>query len=186
MRIIDYSSDVRELVLRAQAALERTLPRFRGARAVPSASLSAASYDLLALLAELYQLRRFARLGAPHIDDMGGFGTGLDDSDAPTVMSAVEGKETWDFQPWLAEKLQSAEGLVFRVCDICRIPTTEIAGQPHWRRVIRHDDPGAECCRLLEGVGAYLAAILKLLDSGELRISQLSAIDETEEDEDDV
>ena len=93
----------------------RALPHFAEVRSDPSQYVDAGGRDLLRLLTELYQLRRFARLGAPHIDDFGGFGTGLDDSDAPTIMSVAEGKESWDFQPWFAEKLpDSRSGLAAR------------------------------------------------------------------------
>lgn len=184
MRILDHTADVRTLVLSATAALDRVLPQFRASHSDRTRYLDESSRDLLALLTELYQLRRFARLGAPHIDDIGGFGTGLDDSDAPTVMSTAEGREAWDFQPWLAEKLQSAEQLVFRVCDIC-ILGFESVGRPRWRRIGRYDDAGAECCRLLDGVRAYLNAMLGLLESGELIIQQLSADDDADDEAED-
>jgi hypothetical protein len=183
MRIVDHSADVRDLILTGLAAVERALPRFRNPRSVSSDYLQDSASDLLALLTEIYQLRRFARLGAPHIDDIGGFGTGLDDSDAPTVMSVAEGKESWDFQPWLAEKLQAAERLVFKVCDICALDGDAMP-RPRWRRVGRYDDPGAECSRLLEGVRAYLTAMLGLLESGELKIRQLSTDDADHGDDD--
>jgi hypothetical protein len=179
MRILDYTTDVQKLVTRALAVVDRLLPRFEKTEADPAAYLDGASIDLLALLTEVYQLRRFARLGAPHIEGPGGFGTGLDDSDAPTVMSSVEGKENWDFQPWLAEKLQAAEGLIFQVCDIC-LPRGDQSSLPDWRRGGRYEEASAECRRRLQGVRAYLKAVLDLLDSGELRIQQLIAEDESD------
>ena len=180
MRIVDHTPDVRELVVSAQAALNRSLLWFPDHRPDVFACFADGSRDLLALLTEFYQLRRFARLGAPHIDDLGGFGTGLDDSDAPTIMSMVDGKESWDFQPWLAEKLQAAEQHIFRVCDICLSDSG--ASYPAWRRLYRSDDPGARCRHLLQGVGEYLTAIVSLLDSGGLKIQQLIKADESDED----
>jgi hypothetical protein len=152
----------------------------RGLNAEESRQTSARA--LLALLSELYQLRRFARLGAPHIDDLGGLGTGLDDSDAPTIMSVADGKEGWDFQPWLAEKVGSAERLVFEVADICA-PDGAAETWPPWRRIAQPEDKAAECCRLLAGVEAYLDAILGMIDSGELKIPQLTAMDSDDEDD---
>lgn len=181
MKIVDHTPDVRDLAIRAQAALERVLPHFAEERTDASQNLDGAARDLLGLLTELYQLRRFARLGAPHIEDLGGFGTGLDDSDAPTVMSMADGRESWDFQPWLAEKLRSAEQFIYLVCDICLVPTAAIGTYPRWRHVYRREEPAAECRRLLEGVGAYLKAMLELLDSGELQIRQLVAADVEDE-----
>lgn len=182
MRILDHTPDVRTLLLASLAKLDRIVPGFQHPRAELSLVLDASARDLVALLKEIYQLRRFARLGAPHIDDLGGFGTGLDDSDAPAVMSTAEGREDWDFQPWLAEKIQSAEQLLFRVCDICA-PGAESLAWPTWRRVGRYEDPAAECCRLLKGVRAYLTAILGLLERGELKIRQLSAIEDSDEED---
>jgi len=182
MRILDHTAEVRDVVVASVAAVDRILPRFRLARPDPAQHLDDSARDLLALLTEIYQLRRFARLGAPHIADLGGFGTGLDDSDAPSVMTTAEGRESWDFQPWLAEKLQSAEQLVFRVSDICALGS-RTAPLPGWRRVGRYDDPADECCRLLEGVQAYLNAILGLIDTGGLKFQQLSADDDFGDEE---
>ena len=183
MRVLDHTAEVREVVVSGLAAVDRALPRFQHVRPDPAQYLDDSARDLLALLTEIYQLRRFARLGAPHIADLGGFGTGLDDSDAPTVMTTAEGRESWDFQPWLAEKLQSAEQLVFRVSDICALRAATVS-PPRWRRVGRYDDPGEECCRHLEGVQAYLTAILGLIDTGGLKLQQLSADDDDFGDED--
>jgi hypothetical protein len=91
----------------------------------------------------------------------------------------VDGKESWDFQPWLAEKLQSAEQLAFRVCDICS-HGVDSADRPRWRRVGPYEDMGAECYHLIEGVRAYLSKMLGLIESGELKIHQLSAADDVD------
>lgn len=155
------------------AAVDRVRQRFQVLRKTRSKYLDAAARDLLVLLAEIYQLRRFARLGADHIADLGGFGTGLDESDAPAIMSSVQGKETWDFQPWLAEKLRSIESLIFRLCDLCNLGPNTANEQP-WRRVIQVEDIGSEGVRILDGVQNYLKSMLELIESGELKIRQLS------------
>ena len=71
MRILDYTADVKNLVLSGLAAVDRLLPRFEGPRRDRNEYLDDTARDLVSLLTELYQLRRFARLGAPHIADLG-------------------------------------------------------------------------------------------------------------------
>ena len=62
MESVDFTPDVRNLILAGLAAVESVLPHFQQNKSDPSEYIKESAEGLLSLLAELYQLRRFLTL----------------------------------------------------------------------------------------------------------------------------
>ena len=68
------------------------------------------------------------------------------------------------------------EQFIFQIYEICDLESPE-QPRPEWRRIGRYEDIGSQCCDLLGGIQTYFETILGLIDSGELKITQLKAGD---------
>jgi hypothetical protein len=175
VRIIDYTADVRSIVLALAASLDCLLMRIRVSESAADVLVGTKDVVLNALT-NVYLLRRVARLGARGIDDPSRIFQSAGGADAPTVRSSAPGKENWDFVPWLREKVGRVEEEIYAFLQIC----TEAQQQTHppaWRKVFVADDPRLEAGRRLDGARRVLDDVLRLIDSGELKVQQFTSDD---------
>jgi len=179
MRIIDYTPAVRALVISVLEIIGRFERRVLDPEFDPKVLVGDGSADVLAGIRDLYQLRRVAGLDAPALPDPARFLMEFDGSETPDILSTVEGKETWDFRPWLSQKVRGAEEEFFAICEFCS-PRQPEAFQGRWPGFGADQDIRGSGERALEHARLVLEDVVGLIESGELKIQRLS-VDELSE-----
>lgn len=165
MKVVDHTARVREL---AQSALE-ALSSVEASRA--QMNQPDATRGTLRALRELYQLRRYARLSAPAVLPEATL-LYCPRKDEPAVYSSRRGNESWDFRPWLAQKVSFAEQNVYALCEL--LEPLKSPERRLWQGAPGNRDPESGATISLERARGALQEIADIVDSGELRVAQLN------------